>query len=292
MKFYDFKPGIPAFRRMVCAAMLKWISVRRKNHYYRFFTDGIGYIDQQIAADGLFENGLIELMLDMARTSNKTKLYIDIGANIGNHLVASAKHFDRVVGFDPHPVLFHILSANVMINGLTNVELHNVGLGKSNTDATLIENYSNHGLSRVKEYSKLSAGTFGLDEQQFDREYNIKLIDAQEFLTVFGDELNSALIKIDVEGMEHEILQAIVPILNDYRPLIAFEWFHAEQPEISPLLQSLDEYEAFGAYIRQPKNLILRFVRNVFFGRRYELEKISSEPSPKYYPLVFLVPKL
>jgi FkbM family methyltransferase len=291
MKFYDFKPGLPAVSRMLCAAILKWISARRQSHSFQLFTDGVGYIDQQIAADGLFEKGLIELMLDIARKNNKTKLYIDIGANIGNHLVASAKHFDKAVGFDPHPVLFHVLSANVMINGLSNVELHNIGLGKSNIDATLVESASNHGLSRVKEHSRLSADTFGLKEQQFDREYKIKLVNAQEFLTRYGDALNSSLIKIDVEGMEFEILQSILPIMDSYKPLIAFEWFHAEQPEIAPFLQNLKNYDAFGGYIKQPKNSFLRFAKNILCGRQYELEKISGDPTPRYYPLVFLVPK-
>ena len=291
MNFYDFEPGMPALGRMFTAAAGRWIAARRQRQPYRLFTDGIGYIDQQIAADGLFEKGLVELMLDMARRHGKSALYIDIGANIGNHLVAAAPHFEKAVGFDPHPVLFHVLTANVMANQLRNVELHNVGLAAADSEATLIESAANHGLSRVKEHSRLSADTFGLKEDQFGLEHKIRLVDACEFLGRYGSMLDAALIKIDVEGMEFEILKAIRPLLERHRPVVAFEWFHHEQPEIAPLLAELTGYQAHGAFIRQPANAVARLAKNLFRGRRYELEDIAAAHTPRYYPLVFLVPR-
>jgi FkbM family methyltransferase len=290
-RYYDFEPGLPAVHRTVAAAMLRHISNRRRRHVHRFFTDGVGYIDQQISADGLFERGLVELMLDVAREHGKSTLYIDVGANIGNHLVPIAPHFAKVVGFDPHPVLFHVLSANVMANGIRNAELFNVGLATEEADATLVENSLNHGLSRVKERSRLSAGTFGMRDESFSTEYAIKLVDAHAFLERYASNLSGALIKIDVEGMESEILRALMPVIKKYRPLVAFEWFYEEQPDIRLLLDELVDYRVRGAFVRTSGNLFSRLVQHVMSGRHYELEDIGEKTTPKYYPLVFLIPK-
>jgi FkbM family methyltransferase len=290
MKYYDFEPGLRAWRRMAIAFAQKQVSRHRVRHQHRFFTDGVGYIDQQIGADGLFERGLIDRMLDVAAKYHKDALYIDIGANIGNHLVAVSPHFERAVGFEPHPALFHVLTANIIINGLTNVELHNFGLGSQDVSATLVESSENHGLSRVKEYSHLTAETFGLPENEFSNEYAIQLKEACGFLSQYRDSLDRALIKIDVEGMEYEILKSIFPLLADHKPVVAFEWFYDEQPEIVELLANLPGYKSYGSFVKKPTNALARLGHNLLFGRRYDLAEITNQHATRFYPLVFLIP--
>jgi len=290
-EYHDFNGGIDAVRRRMRALALKWISRTRARYTYRFFTDGIGYIDQQIGADGLFEKGLIDHMIAVSKQYRHQALYIDVGANIGNHLVAIAPHFKRAVGFDPHPVLFKILEANVLANGLEHVDLYNTGLGQMKCNATLVESATNHGLSRVKDFSKLSAETFGLCENEFSIKYSIAIEKAEDALAAYAEHLSGALIKIDVEGMEAEILTSLASLIHEYRPIVAFEWFREEQPELTQFIKQLQGYRAMGCFIEQSANPVRRLLSNLLHGRRYELRDMSSCDNVSFFPLVFLIPE-
>ena len=77
MKFYDLGRVCQLFEECFISPFLN-TQTRKKHHSYRFFTDGIGYIDQQIAADGLFEQGLIDHICDIAVAHGMTDLYVDM----------------------------------------------------------------------------------------------------------------------------------------------------------------------------------------------------------------------
>ena len=64
--------------------------------------------------------------------SNKNKIALDIGANIGTHTVYLSEYFKEVHGFEPQRKVFNLLKANVEINNCHNVKLHNFGLGVKN----------------------------------------------------------------------------------------------------------------------------------------------------------------
>ena len=72
-KYYDFKPGRYAIKRMFFMILVRIISKIKLKSEYSFFTDGIGYIDQQITADGQFEKGLIGHILSQCKKHNKQK---------------------------------------------------------------------------------------------------------------------------------------------------------------------------------------------------------------------------
>lgn len=57
---------------------------------------------------------------------------VEVGANIGAHTVALARKAGpggRVYAFEPQPVIFQNLCANLALNGLTNVYPHNQACG-------------------------------------------------------------------------------------------------------------------------------------------------------------------
>ena len=290
LKHRDFSGGVSAINRMFHMLMLKVISRRKLKHKFRFFNDGVGYVDQQQTIDGVFEKGLIQHIISSARRANKTKLYVDIGANIGNHAVAVAHNFDVVAAYEPHPVLFRILEANLLENGFSVDHTYNFGLGKSNVNATLVQSLSNHGLSKVKEFSTMSAEFFSLNSDDFNREFPIEIKKSYDELNKYKDLLDNAFIKIDVEGMEADILESILPLLKHYNPIIALEWAPREQPDLKSLIISMKNYVPYGCFIRQSKYAFLRHVKNLFFGRQYCFEKIDFNNLENLYPLVFLIP--
>src|SRR5882762_7707062 len=57
----------------------------------------------------------------------------DIGANIGSHTLLYSQLVGpqgRVIAFEPQPKIFHMLCANLALNGLANVATYQAGVGR------------------------------------------------------------------------------------------------------------------------------------------------------------------
>lgn len=289
--FYEFRPGMDTLRYLVSYGFLTWLSKRAETRRYRLFTEQISNIDRHILSEGLFEKGVIDLLEAVISKTGQRRLMIDIGANIGNHSVALSHLFDCIESVEPHPVLFRILTANALRNNLAKMTCHNFGLANEDATGTLAEPVGNHGIGKVKERSQLSAETFGLTSEEFASEYAVELKSAHAFVGQFGDMLDDAFIKIDVEGMEEEIVSAIRPLLDRYKPLVGFEWFTREQPRLTEIVSDIPGYELWGIHLNDVgQNLVWRAAKLLFTGRTYQLQKIDISQLDVVYPLALLVP--
>lgn len=277
-------------RYLVTYGLVSILAKKKRNH--QFFVEGRSNIDRHILSDGYFEKGILEALRDVIDLTGHRALLLDVGANIGNHTVALAEKFNRVDSVEPHPVLFHILTANVMKNRLNNVTLHNFGLACEDTEAILANPSASHGAAMVKDRSMLSQGRAGLASTNFGDEYPIMLKSAETFFASFGPALNRAFVKIDVEGMEQEIVAAMIPTLREYKPIVGFEWFTEAQPELGRLVAELDGYELWGIHSLDevgPKRVV-RGLRLLFKGRQIRLAPIDLDNLARVYTLALLVP--
>ena len=289
--YYEVRPGFDSLRYLVTYSLLTWLAKRSSKREFRLFTEITSNIDRHILSEGLFEKGVIDVLRDAIVAADKRELLIDIGANIGNHTVALAALFKEGAAVEPHPVLFRVLTANVIRNNHAHVTCHNFGLADEDIRATLTEPADNHSIARVKERSKLPPETFGLSSAQFGNEHSVELRSAHTFFAQFGDKLNGAFVKIDVEGMEEEIITAIAPLLATYRPLVGFEWFTSSQLGLTGLVSNIAGYELWGIRVHDTgKNLLWRAIKMIFVGRSYELMRIDPKHLDEVYPLALLVP--
>lgn len=135
-------------------------------------------------------------------------VFVDIGANVGNHSLFAAKFLkaSKVIPFEPNPRAFELLIQNMLVNGVGDiVDTTRLGVGLSDVH---------------------SEG-FGMQ----DRERNLgaaKMIEGEGDLQVFsGSELladeTPDFIKIDVEGMEMRVLAGLEPLLERCRPIMMVE---------------------------------------------------------------------
>lgn len=291
MRYFETHPGFDSIRYLISYGLLTVLAKRASKRPHRLFTEISSNIDRHILSEGVFEKGVIDALTDIIKITGHRELMIDIGANIGNHSVALAHLFQQTEAVEPHPVLFRILTANMLSNGLADVTCHNFGLASEDSDGTLAEHPSNHGIARVKERSQLPPETFGLTSAAFNREYNIELRSTLGFLQQFADKLADAFIKIDVEGMEQEIITAALPILTKHKPLVGFEWFTRSQPELKGMISALDGYELWGIRMQDVgRNLAWRALKLIFTGRALTVEPIDMERMDDFYPLALLVP--
>jgi len=137
---------------------------------------------------------------------------IEAGANIGTHTVAMARRVGpggAVHAFEPQRLVFQTLCANVALNSLTNVHCHWAAVGRT------------RGSIRVPSLDPGTANNFGglaLEEnlQQGDQ---VPVITLDDYCALASLRLS----KIDVEGMERQVLEGAQKLIARFKPLIYLE---------------------------------------------------------------------
>lgn len=135
----------------------------------------------------------------------KPKKVLDIGGNIGQFsltLSTILNHRVKIDVFEPNPDIFSILNANLA--GCSNIRSHNLGIGKGGTSNM----HYQPGRSSIGSLVKQNAG-----QKNRLKQVEIKLTDdiARHTKTKLYD-----LVKIDVEGYEHDLLKTMKPLKTKY----------------------------------------------------------------------------
>lgn len=136
---------------------------------------------------------------------------IDVGANIGAFSIPFAQHVGaqgRVIAIEPQPLVFHCLQQNGKMNACNNITYHQLGAGAFETILEL-DNPDYHQRGNFGAVSLTASG-------QGMKVYIKRLDDVLGSTTVH-------LIKIDVEGMEREVLLGAANILKQHRPFLYIE---------------------------------------------------------------------
>jgi FkbM family methyltransferase len=170
----------------------------------------------------------------------------DIGANIGTFTTWLSKAFPdgKVYSFEPQRAVFQMLCGNVAINNLYNVYTYNMALGKKNGKLKFEEpNY----------FAKNDFGTFSLVEEVITEKTNNQIVvqinTLDTFMNYYG--INKIdLIKIDVEGMDVDVLNGAFKTIEKFKPVIFIEHNDNRKSileEIKTYLNNFDyEYEIIG----------------------------------------------
>ena len=142
---------------------------------------------------------------------------VDVGANVGTHTTAFANGVGtggRVIAFEPQPRVFELLERNVQANGYDNVSLYRFALGaERSVRYAPPTDYAAH--VNVGAVSLLS------DAEESSHPVDVVTLDSFELDAV-------RLIKIDVEGMECDVLRGAVRTLRRCRPVVSVECNSAE----------------------------------------------------------------
>ncbi|ENH98399.1 group 1 glycosyltransferase [Gracilibacillus halophilus YIM-C55.5] len=152
-----------------------------------------------------YELGMLE---DIKSKVDDNATIIDIGANIGNHTVYFGKVCkSRVLAFEPQIEAYSLLCENIRINNLQNkVKLFNSALGKEKATGSIVnQNINNTGAAEFLVHPNGNISLNKLDD----------IIDTKL--------PRIAIIKIDVEGMELDVLEGAQNIIKYYKPYIYVE---------------------------------------------------------------------
>jgi FkbM family methyltransferase len=126
---------------------------------------------------------------------------IDVGANIGDLTVPLAQmvgESGRLYAIESHPQNFHILCANLALNGIRNTKAINAFIATSSNADTKSEHW----------------GEFAYVSQTW----------APQFLAIDSLEVAACdLIKVDVDGKELDVLRSGEMQIERFRPVLYFE---------------------------------------------------------------------
>lgn len=146
---------------------------------------------------------------------------VEVGANIGNHVVWYARHLDaeRIYPVEPNPEALKLLDANIEANGLSaRIDRRGMGLGAGAGEGRFVAETThadNLGATRL-----VAAADGGIETRSLDALIGEDRVD---------------VIKIDAEGMELEVLAGAAGLIARDKPVI---WVEVLRPNIMGFVQT------------------------------------------------------
>lgn len=183
------------------------VRVRRCRYGPMAYIHHDSYIGRSLDLYGEFSPGEAEFFSQVLKPGCTA---LDVGANIGAHTVLFGQKVGpqgAVIAFEPQRVIHELLSTNLMLNGLLNVIPRNAAAGSS--EGTLMVPPVNYGVEG-------NYGCLGLGKYTSGTPVAIEVIDHLDLPACH-------LIKIDVEGMELEVLKGAEATIRRHKPVLYVE---------------------------------------------------------------------
>jgi FkbM family methyltransferase len=151
---------------------------------------------------------------------------VEVGANIGSHTVPLAQMAGPggwVLAFEPQRILYQTLCANLALNNIPNVDGRNVAVGKE-AGKIIVPALDYH---RDNNF-----GGVALEGQKSGERVPLITVDSLGL-----DKCD--LLKVDVEGMEQDVVEGAIATINRCRPLLYVE--NDRQEKAPALIRTIDK---------------------------------------------------
>ena len=254
---YMFNPFIVFFlKTLKKIKVLKYITVSipikfNKREITLLIQKGIGYPNLFIKDD--FLSDLISIFL-----SQRQGYFIDVGMNIGQTLlkIKTVDEHRQYIGFEPNIVCVEYTRDLIRLNGYTNCEIRQYALSDENKIVKLSLNEATDASASIIE---------SLRPNYFRDSVLIHCVPFDEL----GITEPIAILKIDVEGAELEVLMGMQKAIDTHRPLIVCEVLdchstgvlNATQKRADALCRLLQQHQYVLFQLKQHKERIHAFNR-------------------------------
>jgi FkbM family methyltransferase len=205
-------------------------------------TYGVGH---QLLSAGSYEREEVNFVLDVLRNRRRSNgngvVALDCGANIGVHTLEMGREmfgWGQVLAFEPQERLFYALCGNIVLNNLSNVKALNVALGETAGHISIPRPDYN----RPASFGSLELTNTGAREYIGQTISYIK----KDLASVAIDRIDNLrltrvdFIKIDVEGMELEVLRGAENTLQTCVPDLLVEWIKCDKDALITFLSNLN----------------------------------------------------
>lgn len=212
----------------------------------RIFRGKLGYfLHRKGSLDFQFGNYAYEWNVKevMLKHLHSYDVFFDVGANIGSYTIMLAGSGLRTYAFEPVYSNYKALNINILLNDLeSKVTAFNFGLGNETRPESFSFDPLNTGASHISSHP---ADT--LDAEKRSIATTIQITKLDDIVSSFElKETDRILMKIDVEGMEIEVLQGAAQFLKS-RPkvMLIIESVHSGEEQLKKVLSEIDEFEFF-----------------------------------------------
>jgi len=209
---------------------------------YRMIGDGRGYgVGFQLMSQSSFDHSEVNFAMALLMTRHANfgagVVAIDCGANIGVHTIEWARlmhQWGRVISFEAQEKIYYALAGNVVINNCLNVTARWAAVG------------AQCGILEMPEPNYLVPSSYGSFEikKRDTTEYigqdidyaggGLKVVDVITIDSLRLERLD--FMKIDVEGMELEVLEGARGAIAKHHPLMMIEVIKSDAERIRQLL--------------------------------------------------------
>jgi FkbM family methyltransferase len=223
-------------------------------------------VDSQVFFYGAFEKPILYFLRDTMKSAYSNQgVFLDIGANTGQHSLFMSRYAKEIHAFEPWEPVIKRFRRMVENNHIKNIVIHPFGLGDKNSKKPFFKPPDNN----------LGTGSFveGF-KQDNSLEGELEIRTGDDALEKAGV-TSVALIKMDIEGYEKPALKGLQRTLQAHRPIVEFEL--SVDPKNPVSIKSKDELIALfpekyeflvfsdkndpstGTYFLQPISERLRF---------------------------------
>jgi FkbM family methyltransferase len=248
----------------------------------RMFIDPEDVIGHGVLTEGAYEHDLLaalDALLDRSGVGRSVAL--DVGANIGNHSRWFSRRFQRVIAYEPHPVVAEVLRANAARCGTGRVEVRPIALGASRATCRLVDDArDNSGSSHLAGADGDAGGGYRVEVDCGDADLAGRL----------RPDESVDLVKIDVEGFELDAMRGLEDTLRRHHPAVAFESFGRQRlQEAIAFLRGVGYDQFLTLESRLPRHRGLRALAMLLQGYSVESAALSGDED-RFLSMVVALP--
>jgi FkbM family methyltransferase len=279
--------------RILRKLLLKRSQIHLQSYPVPMAVVAFDFIGNEIAINGMYELDELEGVFELLKGFKSEFMHgtaCDVGANIGNHSRYFANKFNKVVAFEPNPLITDVLKFNTKF--FPNISVFEYAIGNYEGTTKIFGN-------------KLNIGGFSALPSRIvsNQEYADNNFDSSSIRVISLDSMqehlpNLQFIKIDVEGFEMQVIESAAQIILKFRPTIAFEqWPTDFVNSQSKVIKSLSEMgyvfywqTSYSSSSGKIIKSIYKFIQTML-GIKILFFNISNIVPPGHYSLLIAVHK-
>lgn len=218
---------------------IKYELFKKTTRHNRLYKSSLGlFISRKNTLDFQFANYAYEWNVKKCILKNYKDydVFIDIGSHIGTYSILLANKGLRCYAFEPVGDNFRALSINVYLNKLDDkVQVFNYGLGSDDKLVDFI-------------FEKINTGASHISHNEKDKRH--ETVKLKTFDSIFPSlkirPEEKVLMKIDVEGMELEVINGAKKFLSEHQNIfIVMESIYSEEEKLKKALLQIAEFEFY-----------------------------------------------
>lgn len=206
------------------SALYRYLTTVQVQGAPRLFVDPFECIGASILVDKQYyeSHGLAAFKGYVNELSSERTLFVDVGANLGNHLVALESLYEKAIAFEPVAFNYYLCLANIHYNHLSSkVIVHSVALGDAKGQRLMQLPAQSPYLKGDQRNNGMYMGTNHLQSPTVDAMndecyFTVRAERGDCMLREAVSGFKRIVIKIDCEGAEVEVLNGLSNLFIEY----------------------------------------------------------------------------